>query len=99
VPSGVEVVVEDGFATIDFVDATLRGPGLQKLLEVGGPETVETLTRSGPRRRYRVPEGNARAAGLLDRRSKVSALAAGDSGFSEALRIAGLDKGIRAGAG
>jgi hypothetical protein len=89
VPRGVEVVVEDGFAEIDFIDRRLRGPGLAKLLEVGGPETVETLTRSGPRRRYRVPEGNAREAGLLDRRSRVDALAAGDSGFAEALRIAG----------
>jgi hypothetical protein len=89
VPNGVEVVVENGFATIDFVDPAKRGPGLAKLLEVGGPETVETLTRSGPRRRYRVAVGNAREAGLLDRRSRVDALAAGDSGFAEALRIAG----------
>lgn len=64
-PEGIIVEVEDGFATVDFVDRSLRGPGLNKLLEFG-PETVETLTRSGPRRVYRVPEGNAREAGLLD---------------------------------
>ncbi|KAB7761183.1 hypothetical protein [Mycolicibacterium mucogenicum] len=67
-PAGVEVVVDEGFATIDFVDATLRGPGLAKLLEIGGPETIEPLTREkgAERKLYRVPEGNAREAGLLD---------------------------------
>ncbi|MEU9805434.1 hypothetical protein [Mycobacterium sp. NPDC050853] len=66
-PVGVEVVVEDGFATIDFVDKALRGPGLAKLLEVGTPpDAIEKLTRSGPRPVYVVPEGNAREAGLLD---------------------------------
>jgi hypothetical protein len=98
VPKGVEVVVENGFATIDFTDVSLRGPALQRLLEIGGPETIETLTREGPRRKYRVPVGNVTEAGLLDKRSKVKALASGDSGFSEALRVAGLDVGVRAGA-
>ncbi len=66
-PAGVEVVVKEGFATIDFVDGTLRGPGLAKLLEVGTPpEAIEKLTREGPRAVYVVPEGNAREAGLLD---------------------------------
>jgi len=65
-PEGVEAVVEDGFATIDFVDPSLRGPGLAKLFELGTPpELVEKLTRA-PRAVYRVPEGNAREAGLLD---------------------------------
>ncbi|MFA5711479.1 hypothetical protein [Mycolicibacterium sp.] len=63
-PAGVEVEVEDGFATIFFADRSKLGPGLAALLAIGGPETVESLTL--PRRRYRVPEGNARAAGLLD---------------------------------
>lgn len=66
-PAGIEVVVEEGFATIDFVDGTLRGPGLAKLLELGTPpEAIEKLTREGPRAVYVVPEGNAREAGLLD---------------------------------
>lgn len=82
-PKGVEAVVEDGFATIDFVDPALRGPGLQKLIEIGGPEMIETITREGPRRRYRVPEGNAREAGLID--SPVQALERGDTGFAAAL--------------
>ncbi|UBF41618.1 hypothetical protein SEA_ANARQUE_15 [Gordonia phage AnarQue] len=71
-PEGIIAEVEDGFATIDFVDRSLRGPGLSKLLEFG-PETVETLTRSGPRRVYRVPEGNAREVGLLDAASEADA--------------------------
>lgn len=72
-PAGVEVLLDDGFATIDFVDRSLRGPGLQKLLDVGGPETIETLTREGPRRTYRVPAGNAAEAGLLDAPAKKAA--------------------------
>lgn len=65
-PEGVVVTVDDGFATIDFVDRKRRGPGLRKLVELYGPEVIETLTRQGPRRLYRVPEGNAREAGLID---------------------------------
>lgn len=64
-PAGVDVVVEDGFATIEFVDRSLRGPSLAKLLEVGTPpELIEKVTL--PRLAYIVPEGNARLAGLLD---------------------------------
>lgn len=65
-PEGVVTTVEDGFATIDFVDRKQRGPGLSRLIALYGPEVIETLTRQGPRRLYRVPEGNAREAGLLD---------------------------------
>lgn len=65
-PKGVEVEVGDGFATVDFVDRALKGPALARLHRIGGPDTVEVLTREGPRRKYRVPEGNARAAGLID---------------------------------
>lgn len=74
-PAGVAVVVENGFATIDFVDSAKKGPGLQALLDVGTPpELIDKLTRSGPRARYVVPEGNAREAGLLDEVSEVDAL-------------------------
>lgn len=65
-PAGVDVVVEDGFAVIDFVDRATRGPGLAALLKVGGPGLVEVVTRVGRRRLYVVPEGNAREAGLID---------------------------------
>ncbi|WP_166905924.1 hypothetical protein [Mycobacterium sp. DL440] len=70
-PTGVDVAVEDGFATIEFVDPSLRGPGLGKLLEVGTPpELIEKVTR--PRLAYIVPEGNARLAGLLDEAPKFA---------------------------
>lgn len=78
-PEGVEVLVEDGLATIDFVDPKLRGIGVAALLEHTPPEFIETLTRTGPRRLYRVPEGNAREAGLLDKASQVDALDAPDT--------------------
>ncbi|WP_201792998.1 hypothetical protein LIX17_06815 [Mycobacterium avium subsp. hominissuis] len=83
--AGVDVVVADGFATIDFVDRELRGPALAKLIDIGGPGSVEPLTRKGPRKRYRVPEGNAREAGLLDDSSAVDALASGDTGHAQRL--------------
>lgn len=65
-PAGIEVEIDNGFATLDFVNKSLRGPALAKLIEEGGPGVVETITREGPRRKYRVPEGNAAAAGLID---------------------------------
>lgn len=67
-PEGIVAEVDGGFATIDFVDTSLRGPALNRLLDIGGPATIETLTRvkGSPRRQYRVPEGNAREAGLID---------------------------------
>jgi hypothetical protein len=82
-PSGVETFVDSGFATIDFVDSSLRGPGLAKLIAIGGPESVETITRDGPRRKYRVPEGNASEAGLID--NPVTATAHGDLKYAQAL--------------
>lgn len=78
-PAGVEVLVADGFATIDVVDPKLRGQVVAALLEQTPPEFIETLTRTGPRRLYRVPEGNAREAGLIDKASQVDALDAPDT--------------------
>ncbi|AKF14277.1 hypothetical protein SEA_VINCENZO_15 [Mycobacterium phage Vincenzo] len=65
-PAGIIATVDNGYATIDFVDPALRGPALQELIEIGGPASVETITRDGPRRKYRVLVGNAQTAGLLD---------------------------------
>ena len=87
-PKGVETVVDGGFATIDFIDVSQRAAGLNKLLEIGGPESIETITRQGPRRKYRVPEGNAREAGLLDKASKQESTAKGDTGFAADLQAA-----------
>lgn len=66
-PKGVEVLVEDALATIEFVDNSKRGVGLAALLKVGGPESVSKVTR--PRVAYIVSEGVARAAGMLDESS------------------------------
>lgn len=64
-PAGIEAVLEDGFATISFLDPSLRGTSIAKLLDVVGPEFIEIRT-GGTRRSYVVPESAARAAGLLD---------------------------------
>lgn len=64
-PDGVEVLVADGVAEIDFVDKSKRGPALAKLFEVGTPpEQVTKVTR--PRVLYSVPVEYARKAGLID---------------------------------
>jgi hypothetical protein len=65
-PAGIIATVDGGFATLDFVDRSLRGPALDTLIEAGGAGIIETITRDGPRWKYRVPVGNATAAGLLD---------------------------------
>lgn len=65
-PAGIVATIEDGFATLDFVDKTLKGRALAKLIEVGGPRSIDIDTHSGRRYLYTVPEGNAREAGLLD---------------------------------
>jgi hypothetical protein len=86
-PKGIIATVDNGFAQLDFVDPELRGPALQALIDIGGPETIETVTRVGPRRQYRVPEGNAREAGLLDEAdTEVRPRSAGqDTGAAQAL--------------
>ena len=67
-PEGISVIVDDeGFANITFENPLLRGPALDKLIKLGGAETVEKSTENGYPS-YRVPEGNARAAGLLQSR-------------------------------
>lgn len=87
---GIDVAVRDGFAIIDFVDQSLRGPALARLVEIGGGGSIEAFTRGTPRKVYRVPEGNAREAGLLDGSTEVDALQrATDTGFAAALAEAG----------
>lgn len=87
-PDGVIAEVRDGFATIDFVDGSLKGPALSRLLEIGGPGSIEVLTRDGPRRRYRTAEGNAGEAGLLDSSGDV---VRGDQGAAQALADADVE--------
>lgn len=75
----------DGFVTLDFVDKSLRGPALAELVEIGGAASIETISRFGPRRQYRVPLGNATEAGLVDEENTV-----------EGVRSAGRDTGAAA---
>jgi hypothetical protein len=97
-PAGIVATVDGGYATIDFVDQSLRGPALADLLEIGGPDSIETITRRGPRRQYRVLVGNAQAAGLLDGDEVGRVPSAGqDSGRAAALVAA--DPNVNAGGG
>ena len=87
-PAGIEAVIEDGFATLDFTDRSLVGPSLEKLRLAGSKVTKET--RTGPRARYTMPEGDAIAAGLLDGATlRPDHLSYGDSGFAESLQSVG----------
>lgn len=65
-PAGIIATVDNGFATLDFVNPALKGPALDALIELGGAESIETITRDGPRRKYRVPADNAEELDLLD---------------------------------
>lgn len=88
-PAGIEAVIEDGFATLDFIDRSLVGPSLAKLAAQGSRVTKET--RTGPRARYTMPEGDAVAAGLLDGATvKPPALAFGDTGAAAVLQGVGM---------
>lgn len=69
-PVGINVEDDpknDGFVLIEFVDPALKGPALAALNAAGGPYIAEKLSREkgAERVRYRVPEGNAAAAGLI----------------------------------
>lgn len=84
-PEGVIAEVVDGYATIDFVDGALKGPALARVMQISGPASIQTITREGPRRKYRVPEDAANEAGLLD----VAGRARGDTGHAAALADVG----------
>lgn len=87
-PEGVVAEVIDGYATLDFVDSSLRRVALGRLLRAAGdnPRLVEPITREGPRAKYRVPEDLAAQAGLID----VQGInPVGDTGFSDALASVG----------
>lgn len=82
-PEGIAVEIDNGFAVI-APDPAHRQEALAALLAVTPAELVEKLTRSGPHVQYRVPEGNAREAGLLDGAS-ATPLQRADLGFADAL--------------
>lgn len=75
-PVGINVeddVHNPGFVLVEFVNPTLQGPALETLIAAGGPDIAQKLTREkgAARSRYRVPEGNAVAAGLVDGSSGI----------------------------
>lgn len=85
-PAGIIATVDDGFATIEFVDQSKRAKALADLVEIGGPGSIETITRDGPRRKYRVPAQFATQAGLLDGDETGKVWSAGaDTGAAAAL--------------
>ena len=63
---GIYAEVADGFARIQFMDKSLVGDGLARLLAIGGPGLIEVDTRTGARKIYIVPESIAQDAGLLE---------------------------------
>lgn len=90
-PQGVAVDVEDGFATIEFVDRSKRGQGLTTLLALTSPDNIEKQTR--PRTAYRVPVDVARAAGLLDEPTEPAEDVAVDE-TTEPAAAKGYDDGL-----
>ena len=90
-PVGVEVVVEDGVAAIEFVDSSLRGVGLAALFEHAPADQVAKVTR--PAVRYFVPVEYARAAGLLDEAVPAATVAA-DEPETETKPVKGYDDGF-----
>lgn len=82
-PEGIAVEITNGFATI-APSSEKRQDVLNALLKSTPVELIEKLTRSGPTVQYRVPEGNAREAGLVDGASGP-VLDRKDLGFADAL--------------
>ena len=67
-PAGIAVSVEDGVATVEFVDSSLRGTSLADLfvaVEAAGLDPGVVVKRTRPLS-YSAPESVVRAAGLLD---------------------------------
>lgn len=97
-PAGIIATVDNGFAILDFLDPTLRGPALAALTELGGAESIEPMTRSGPRKKYRVPADNAAQLDLLDGDEVGRKWSAGnDTGRAAALKAS--DPNVNAGGG
>jgi len=90
-PAGIEVEVDGGFATLAFLNPALRGPALAELVEIGGGESIEVITRDGPRKKYRVPLGNATTAGLIDGSAQVPPNDSAGQDTGSAARLAGAE--------
>lgn len=84
-PKGIETFVDEGFAEITVADKQLRGEVLNKILEHTPVQLVEKDTRKGRHVVYRIPEGNARAAGLVDDPTEGRIPLKADQGFAQDL--------------
>lgn len=84
-PKGIEVFLDEGFAEISVADKQQRGEVLNKILEHTPVALVEKDTRKGKYVIYRIPEGNARAAGLIDNPTEGRAPLKGDMGYAQDL--------------
>ena len=68
---GISVEVENGFARIEFLDKSLKGEGVARLIREGGPGLIDVDT-SGARKTYIVPESIAEQAGFIDAPKKTA---------------------------
>lgn len=84
-PKGVEVFVDEGFAEISVADSKQRGQVLNKILAHTPVALIEKDTRKGPNVVYRIPEGNARAAGLVDNPTPGVIPLKADQGYAQDL--------------
>jgi hypothetical protein len=84
-PQGVETFVDEGFASISVPDTELRAEVLGKILAHTPAALIEKDTRTGRNVVYRIPEGNARAAGLIDGPTDANLGYKQDTGFSQDL--------------
>lgn len=84
-PNGVEVFVENGFAEITVPDRQKRAEVLNAILEHTPAALVEKDTRKGKHVIYRIPEGNAAEAGLIDGAVDGVVPLKADTGMSQAL--------------
>lgn len=87
-PEGIAVEIENGFATIAPSPEKVNDV-VTALLATTPAELIEQNTRSGPGIQYVVPEGNARAAGLIDEESLAApVLDRADLGYAADLQDA-----------
>lgn len=94
-PAGIIATVDGDYATVDFVDPTKRGPALAALAALGAP--IETITRDGPRRKYRVLLNFAEQVELVDGTEDGAVFSAGhDTGAAAA--VVAADPNVNPGA-
>lgn len=84
-PNGVEVFVSEGFAEISVPDRQKRAEVHRLILEHTPVRLIEKDSRKGKFVVYRIPEGNAREAGLLDEVRDEPLQYKQDMGYGQAL--------------